>query len=110
MTDRPDDPHTPSSFTGLLLRIWWMFLGNGALLVVAALMVIERNALPSSLDAAFAVVVASLFAARLVDIRHFGGSTAEGARAGMSDFRRYALRLLAGSAAIWGGANAVAAL
>lgn len=109
MADRHDAP-SPSTFTGLLLRTWWMFLGNAGLAVVLVLMALERNELPSLLDAAFAVLVASLVFARLADIRWFDGATAEGARATMEHFRRYALRLLAGSAAGWGAANAVAAI
>jgi hypothetical protein len=110
MTDRSNDSRTRSSFVGLFLRTWWMFLGNAALVVVAALMALDRNELPSSQDAVFAALVASLAAARFTDIRRFGGLTADGARAGMDHFRRYLLRLMLGSAAVWGSANAVAAL
>lgn len=116
MSDRPDVPdstsHSDSTspMAGLFLRTWWMFLGNGILLVVLGMMALERDELPSLLDAAFAAVVASLVAARLADVRYFGGCTAEGVRATMGHFRRYALRVLAGSAAGWGVANSVAAL
>jgi len=110
MADRSQTPRTPSSFTALLLRTWWMFLGMGALGVVLALMALERNELPTLLDAVFAALVVSVVAARLVDIRYFEGCTAEGARATMEHFRRFTLWLLGGSAAGWGVANAVAVL
>jgi hypothetical protein len=56
------------------------------------------------------LLVGSLIIARLTDIRYFEGGTADGARATMQHFRRYALRLLTGSAAGWGAANVVALL
>jgi hypothetical protein len=110
MTERPDTSPPSSTLSGLLLRTWWMLLGNGALLLVLALMAFERSALPSLLDVAFVALLASLVIARFVDIRYFGGCTAEGARATMTHFRRYVLHLLAGSAAGFGLANAPALL
>jgi hypothetical protein len=109
MTDRPGPSPSPS-IVGLFLRTWWMLIGNGVLFVVLALMASERSELPSRLDAVFAALVTSLVIARFADIRYFQGATAEGVRATMEHFRRYALRLLAGSAAGWGAANALAAL
>lgn len=108
MADRFDVSPSRASLTGLFLRTWWMLLGNGVLVLALALMVLERDAPPSLLDAVFVALVASLIGARLADIRYFGGRTAEGARATMEHFRRYAVRLLTGSAAGWGLANAVA--
>jgi hypothetical protein len=110
MDDRPDASQALSSLTALFLRTWWMLFGNAALAIVIALMVLRRNELPSLLDAAFVAVIASLVVARLADIRYCEGATAEGTRATMEDFRRYAWRLVAGSAAGWGVANSLAAL
>lgn len=110
MADRPDASQPLSGFPGLLLRTWWMLFGNAALAVVLALMALERDELPSLLDALFLVLVASLVVARFADIRYFAGATAEGTRATLAHFRRYALRLVAGSAAGWGLANSLAAL
>lgn len=109
MADRSDPQETPATLSGLFLRIWWMALGNAALLFLLLMMAQQRQELPSLLDAAFVVLVASLIVARLTDIRYFDGATAEGARATMDHFRRYAVRLLAISAAGWGVANAAAA-
>jgi hypothetical protein len=109
MADRPERSPSPS-VVGLFLRTWWMLIGNGALCVALGLMAFERDAFPSQLDAVFATLVASLLVVRLVDIRYFEGATAEGARATMEHFRRYVLRLLAGSAVGWGAASSLAAL
>lgn len=109
MSDRPDSSPSVPAF-GLLMRTWWMFFGNGALILVLALMAMERADLPSRLDAVFVALVVSLVAARFADVRYFEGATAEGARATMADFRRYAARLTAGSATGWGVANSVAFL
>lgn len=110
MDDRSDTSQALSSLTALFLRTWWMLFGNAALAVVLALMALRRNELPWLLDAAFVALVASLVVARFADIRYCGGATAEGARATMAHFRSYAWRLVAGSAAGWGVANALAAL
>lgn len=109
MADR-SDASPPASILGLLMRAWWMFAGNAALFVVLAMMAIERNDLPSLLDAVFVGLVASLVAARFTDIRYLEGLTPEGARATMGHFRRYAVRLMAGSSAGWGVANSAALL
>jgi len=103
-------PSTSTSAMGLLMRTWWIFLGNGALVLVLALMAFERDALPSHLDLVFVALVVSLFAARFADIRYFEGETAEGVRATMAHFRSYAVRLMAGSATGWGAANALTLL
>ncbi len=109
MSDRSDSsPSIPA--LGLLLRTWWMLLGNGALALVLAMMAMERADLPSRLDAVFVALAVSLVAARFADVRYFGGATAEGTRATMAHFRRYAARLTAGSATGWGVANSVAFL
>lgn len=110
MDDRTNPSQPVSTFTGLFLRTWWMLFGNAALAVVLALMALEHDELPSLLDGLFLVLVASLVVARFADIRYFEGATAEGTRATLAHFRRYALRLVAGSAAGWGVANSLAAL
>lgn len=110
MPDRSDASAYPSTLTGLFLRTWWMLLGNFALGLVLAVMVFERDELPSLLDAAFVGLAASLVAARFADIRYFAGATAEGARATMAHFRRYAVRVLAAWGAGWGMANSLALL
>lgn len=108
-SDAPESATSPShSATGLILRLWWMMLGNGALAFVLVEMASGRMALPSLLDAAFAALVASLAFARFADVRWFAGRTADGARATSQHFKRYALRLLGTSAAGWGAANVLA--
>lgn len=104
-------PYQPqSSFSAIVLRVWWMMLGNALLGFTLIHMALERERLPSWLDAAFVLVIASLLVARLVDIRHFDGRTAEGARATMAQFRLYGVRLVGGSVAGWGVANSLALL
>jgi hypothetical protein len=110
MTDRSEAAPSQSTLTALLLRSWWMLLGNGFLAIVLVRMAFERQQLPALIDATFAAVVASLIVARLADIRYFDGCTTEGARATMRHFWRYSLRLLTGSAAGWGVATAAALL
>ena len=110
MTDLPDAPRSQSTFSALFLRVWWMMVGNAALCLMLIHMAIQRERLPSWVDAAFLLVIASLLIARLADIRYFDGRTAEGARATMQHFRLYGVRLVGGSVASWGVANSLALL
>ena len=110
MPDRPDAHPSQSTFSALFLRVWWMMLGNAALCLMLIHMTIQRERLPSWVDAAFLLAVASLLVARLADIRYFDSRTAEGARATMEHFRLYGVRLVGGSVASWGVANSLALL
>lgn len=110
MTDHFEVTPSQSTLTALLLRTWWMLLGNGCLAIVLVQMAFDRTQPPSLLDATFVAIVASLVVARLADIRYFDGCTAEGARATMRHFWRYNLGLLTGSATGWGAATAAALL
>jgi hypothetical protein len=110
MADRSKATSSQSTLTALMLRSWWLLLGNGCLAIVLIRMAFQRTQLPSLIDAMFVAVVASLVCARLADIRYFDGCTAEGARATMRHFWRYSVGLLTGSAAGWGAATAAALL
>ena len=84
---------------GCALRLYWMGLGNFALVIGAVLA--ARRAAPSALDAVYALVVASLIAARFVDITRFGGQTTEGDPASLAHWRRHAAVLVPVAAALW---------
>ena len=85
------------SVLGLFLRLYWMMLGNGVL-VIAAVYPIVYPQTPAVLSlAGFGFGVVALIAARFVDIRYCGGQTADGSPADLEDWRRY-VRVLVPSA------------
>lgn len=100
------DDRTTDSVLGLFLRLYWMMLGNGVLVIAAAFPLVYPK-IPSALSlAAFVLGVVSLIAARFVDVRYCGGQTAEGTPASIEDWTRY-VRLLVPSAllllgVVWG--------
>jgi len=92
---------------GWLVRLGWMFLGNG-LLLICALSIVNRGRALSWVDGAFWALVAVLVGLRYLDIARMGGQTATGQPAPMSHWRRYVAFLLVFALALWFGAHAVA--
>ncbi len=84
---------------GCFLRVFWMAIGNAALLTLAWF-IFQQDSF-SLLDGVYWAVVASLAGARHIDIARFGGLTVDGAPATMQHFRRYVLGLLLATAALW---------
>lgn len=100
MQDQPVPEH--SSEAGCLIRLYWMFLGNAVLFIVFAYLLQNRPRFPSLLDAGCLLTVASLVAARYIDIRKFNGANGENsAPATMADWRKYALFLVTGCVLAW---------
>jgi hypothetical protein len=110
MENHKHDEQTYEPPAGCLLRIFWMLLGN-ALLAACAFFVLQNRSIFFGLaDALYWVTVASLLAARYVDIRHFRGTTAEGEPATMVHWRRYALTIVLVSTCLWVAVHAIAYL
>ena len=100
MQDQPIPEH--SSEAGCLIRLYWMFLGNAILFILLAYLFQNRPRFPSLLDGGCLLTLASLVAARYIDIRRFNGANGENsAPATMADWRKYALSLVTGCAAAW---------
>ena len=100
------DGRATDSVLGLFLRLYWIMLGNGVV-VIAAVFPLAYPQMPAALPlAGFGFGVVSLVAARFVDIRYCGGQTADGAPASLDDWKRY-VRILVPSAllllgVVWG--------
>jgi hypothetical protein len=89
-----------------LLRLVWVLLGNAALFFFAVF--IAMRMAPVVMDLAFLALVIGLLVVRYVDITKFKGETSEGQPATLEDWRRYAVWLAVGSAALWALARFVA--
>lgn len=90
-----------------VLRFYWMALGNLALLVIAMLISQKPTWTITVLDAAFFGVVLTLFVARYLDVKRFGGETANGQPATGRDLVHYGVGLVAVAAGLWGLVQAV---
>ena len=100
MQNQPNPEH--SSEAGCLIRLYWMFLGNAILFISLAYLLQNRPRFPSLLDVGCLLVLASLVAARYIDIRRFNGANGESnAPATMADWRKYTLFLVTGCVAAW---------
>jgi hypothetical protein len=97
----PTQDEGQQSASGCLLRLFWLFLGNGVLGIAAAKLALHPRGWFASLDAIYWVAVALLVAARYADIRYFRGTTAEGAPATLADWRRYAFILVLSAGVVW---------
>lgn len=82
------------SVLGLFLRLYWIMIGNAALAIGAVLPVAYPRLQTAALLAAYALVVATLIAARYVDIRYCGGQTVDGTPADLGHWKRYVVFLL----------------
>jgi hypothetical protein len=86
-----EQKEAPLSGVGVLVRLYWMVLGNGLLMLLLFLILDRRPALPSPYDAAYLLIVASLIIVRHMDIRFLNGQTGEGKPATMAHWRRYVM-------------------
>lgn len=86
-----DQTEVPLSGKGFLVRLYWLFLGNALLFFLLVFIFEKHPKLPSLLDAAYSVALASLILVRYVDIRFLNGQTGEGKPATMAHWHRYAL-------------------
>jgi hypothetical protein len=97
--DQISDKHT--SILGLLLRIFWMLLGNAILLFSAVFVFQGKDWMFHTADAVFWSTAAALVLARYLEIKFYNGLTNTGEPASMSHWRKYAAMLLICSAVVW---------
>ena len=90
---------------GCLPRIFWMAVGNIALVMAA--LAIYTSAGWSIADLAFWLIVGLLIGARYIDIVRYKGTTVHGEPATTAHFKRYVLILLVVGAAVWAVARAL---
>jgi hypothetical protein len=90
---------------GILLRIFWMMIGNVILfLFLVGIYESEKRAL-SLKDGIYWVIVILLIIIRYLDIKYLGGSTARGFPASMSHWYRYVAGLIICAGLLWGLAH-----
>ncbi len=93
------------SAVGCLPRIFWMLIGNIALLMATAS--VYGSGGWSIADVVFWLIVGLLIGARYIDIVRFKGKTADGKLATMAHLKRYVLMVLLGGVALWAAARAL---
>ena len=102
----PVAAHSPesiasSSVLGILLRLFWMIIGNVVLGFSGLYILWGRESFFSVFDISYGAVVPLLIVSRYVDIAKFHGATGTGEPATMAHWRRYALGVLVISVAAW---------
>jgi hypothetical protein len=100
-TNQPAKNDEPTSVIGLLLRLFWMFLGNIALGVSILMVLAERETVFSVADIIYGISLPLLVAARYLEITRYKGTTAEGEPATISHWKRYTVALLVFSIGAW---------
>ncbi|HET9298383.1 MAG TPA: hypothetical protein VFO11_00470, partial [Candidatus Polarisedimenticolaceae bacterium] len=98
--------HEPAPLVAALARLYWMFLGNGALVLLAGALLHEPAW--SWRDATFFATAASIILVRAVDSSRLGGLTAEGQPSTTAHVRRHAWLVALSSSAAWVAAKAIA--
>ena len=104
------DVRTSDSVLGLFLRLYWMVVGNGVLVIAAAYPLSHSQTTISQSVAACSLVAISLIAARYLDIRACGGQTVDGDPADLGHWKRYVLITIPVSLLLPVGAQALKAL
>ena len=82
-------------------------MGVGNIVLVMAALAISKSAGWSLADLAFWLTVGLLIGARYIDLVRFRGTTIHDEPATQAHFKRYALVLLVGGAAVWVVARAL---
>ncbi len=95
------------SILSLILRLFWMLLGNVILIVSAIFILQGKNWQFHTADAFFWGTAVALVLARYLDIKYFNGLNATGEPASMANWRKYAVVLTIGSAVIWALAHII---
>jgi len=94
----------------ILARIFWMLLGNFALMICTANIFMGESGSTRASDIIFWCVVPALIIVRFLDIKFLDGRTTTGEPATLSHWRKYAIVLAVISAAIWSAAHMAAHL
>jgi hypothetical protein len=89
-----------------LARLYWMFLGHAALVLLAAALL--HDPAWSWRDATFFATAASLVLVRALDSFRLGGLTADGRPSSAAHVRRYAWVIALCCGAAWAAAKAIA--
>ena len=95
-----ETPHV-DSMSGCLVRLCWMALGNGALLLLGAHIAVSRQSFPAAVDLAFWLTVLFALGARYLDITRFHGQTVTCEPATLGHWRRYAVLMPLFSLGLW---------
>jgi hypothetical protein len=90
-----------SSFTVVVARVTWFFLGPAALLLLAAKILGAGSGWFTLLDALFFVVLGIIIGARWFEQKSGHGTTTEGKPSTWVDVQRYSVRLTVVAVAIW---------
>lgn len=97
---------TASGPGGCLVRIFWMVVGNFALVLTAVRIGQGHPGFSlSGFDLLFWAIAVSLPSARYLDIRYLRGQTADSRPATMDDWRRYAAVVMGASLLLWLGVH-----
>lgn len=100
------EPPTAESPSGCLVRLYWMFLGNG-LVAVSGYLIVQAERAFSVADLVYWLGAASLIGVRYVDVRYLAGRTAEGEPATMRNWHRYWMAVLATTTLAWAAIHGV---
>ena len=107
-TNQPMDKQ--SGVLAILARPFWMFLGNFALMICAANVLMGEGGSTRISDIIFWCAVAAMLAVRFLDIKFLDGQTATGEPATLAHWRKYAVLLIIFSAVLWSVAHATVGL
>ena len=92
----------------LLLRLFWMFIGNIVLFLIAVGILMGENRPLGLRDGIYWITVLLMIAIRYIDIKYLKGVTASGlSLATMTDWYRHATGLIICSGLIWGIAHTI---
>jgi hypothetical protein len=96
------DRNSTNSILAFSIRLFWLFIGNIILIVLALTIAMHSIKPPAVSHCLFWVTAIAAIALRYADIRFFHGETADCGPATMAHFRGYAIKLAIFVAAIWG--------
>jgi hypothetical protein len=89
MPDRTSD----NSLIAFSFRLFWMFIGNAGLFLLALGVFYQSRTSPIGFSMAYWALVVAILFARFIDIRYFHGETGDGEPATLEHLQRHAVNL-----------------
>ncbi|OQX26156.1 MAG: hypothetical protein BWK80_11905 [Desulfobacteraceae bacterium IS3] len=94
-------PSQETGFLAILIRVFWMMIGNMALGLCAVFITINSIPYFSVYDFIYWIIVVMLITARYIDVKKLKGLTADGDPATIAHWRRHTVRLILVSLPLW---------
>jgi hypothetical protein len=90
-----------ASASGFLLRLYWLFGGNGLAAILALSIALQKTYNSILINSIYLLTVVLLIVSRYIDVKYCAGQTAEGEPASIKNWIQYSILAVAIYAVVW---------